>query len=209
MKKEYLVENFCLIVPEYPKMPTHYFIESYKDTELDPIDHQLVTTAIECSDDVEGLAKIGEVLLEMFSAEAVTNGYMGPNIYRIAVKIHDDDIGRAFISKAVKDLLHTYGQNEKNKKTNAAVKSQPKYFGQSGDPSKLTDEDVNTHSIKEKVSANIIELVNKLCDIEKSAMLQDQLKSEVLHTSTLLRKHNYKIPNKGLTSLLKKFGITK
>lgn len=29
MKKEYLVENFSLIIPEYPKMPTQYFIKAY------------------------------------------------------------------------------------------------------------------------------------------------------------------------------------
>ena len=45
-KKEYLVQNFLLIIPNFPKMPTHFFIESYKDKYLRPSDYLLMKLAI-------------------------------------------------------------------------------------------------------------------------------------------------------------------
>ena len=46
----------------------------------------------------------------MFIDDAVTNGYLGPSIYNIAKCFYHDEIGQAFIAKAVKDLLHLYSQ---------------------------------------------------------------------------------------------------
>ena len=45
-KKEYLVQNFTVIIPNYPKMPTHYFIEAYIDKYLRPSDYTFIKTAI-------------------------------------------------------------------------------------------------------------------------------------------------------------------
>ena len=46
MKKEYLVEMFEPVIPNYPKMPVYYFIEAFKDRHLDAIDYQLIISAI-------------------------------------------------------------------------------------------------------------------------------------------------------------------
>ena len=39
--------------------------------------------------------------------------------------------------------------------------------------------------------------------------MQSQLRGEILNTSAILRKKNFKIQNKGMIGLLRKFGISK
>ena len=90
MKKEYLVENFSLIIPEYPKMPTQYFIKAYQGDYIDAADHNLIETSIYINQDVEGLIEIGETLERMYCHDAVANGYMANNIYQICKKVLEE-----------------------------------------------------------------------------------------------------------------------
>lgn len=90
MKKEYLVENFLPLISQYPKMPSQYFIENYTDNSLDASDYDLIKTAVHSSEDVEGLTKIGEVLLRIFNSHGVQNAYIAPLIYSVAKKVASD-----------------------------------------------------------------------------------------------------------------------
>lgn len=126
------MENFAPLVSLYPKMPAQYFIEAYTSNNLDASDFDLIRTAIQIGEDVEGLAKIGEVLLKIFTSHAVLNSYTAPLIYNIAKKTIDDEIGQAFITKAVKDCLHTYSILETQKKNPKIAQPQPMYFNHKG-----------------------------------------------------------------------------
>ena len=109
-KKEYLVQNFALVLPNHPKMPTHFFIEVYKDKYLRSSDYIFVQTAIKQTDDIESLVRIGDVLITMFAYDAVANHYIAPLINTIANKVIKDEMGQAFVKKAVKDGLYYFGQ---------------------------------------------------------------------------------------------------
>lgn len=89
-------------------MPSHYFIEAYTQNNLDPADFHLVHNAVALSEDIQGLAKIGEVILRIFNSHAVLNGYLAPLIYTIAKKIINNEIGHAFVLKVIKDTLHAF-----------------------------------------------------------------------------------------------------
>ena len=86
----------------------------------------------------------------MFAHNSVTNGYLGPSIYGIARRGLADEIGEAFIVKAVKDLLHVYSILETHRKNPMVAKPQPLYFGHKGNSSKLTEGEVIDFTIKEK-----------------------------------------------------------
>lgn len=79
-----------MYIPLYPKMPIQYFIEVYSQNSLDASDYDLIRTSIYNSEDVEGLVKIGEVILRIYNTHAVLNGYLAPLIYTIAKKTIDD-----------------------------------------------------------------------------------------------------------------------
>lgn len=57
---------------------------------------------------------------------------MASSIYKIAKKIFDDEIGQAYIAKAVKDCLHSYSIIETQKKNPKVAQPQPMYFNYKG-----------------------------------------------------------------------------
>jgi hypothetical protein len=89
LKKEYLVENFRVVILQYPRIPSHYFIEAYPHSPLGPPDFHLLTTAIHWSQDIEGLTRIGQFLLKAFSDHPLLNADTGPLIYTVANKTVD------------------------------------------------------------------------------------------------------------------------
>lgn len=90
-KKEYLVENFSLVIPDYPKMPTQYFIQAYKNKYIDAADYSLIYMVLLIKEDAEGLIAIGETLIGMYTHDAVANCYLGPCLYTIAKKIISEE----------------------------------------------------------------------------------------------------------------------
>ena len=53
-------------------------------------------------------------------------------MYIIAKKTINDEIGKAFIVKAIKDSLHSYSLIETQKKNPKIAQPQPMYFGYKG-----------------------------------------------------------------------------
>lgn len=88
-------------------MPSQHFITAYSKNSFDPTDFDLIRTAISINEDIEGLSKIGEILLKVFNSNAVINSYVGPLIKETGKKIAHDEIGQAFIHKAIKDCLYS------------------------------------------------------------------------------------------------------
>lgn len=75
-------------------MPTQYFIQAYKGNYLDAADHVLIESSIYINEDLDALIEIGETVLNMYSQDAVANGYMGNSIYQVAKKIVEEEGGQ-------------------------------------------------------------------------------------------------------------------
>lgn len=151
-------------------------------------------------------------MLKIFNSHAVLNSYIAPLIYSIAKKTVDDEIGQAFITKAVKDCLHSYSVLETQKKNPKIAQPQPMYFNFKGNSEKLTEEEIDSFKTKEKEAANTIALVDKLCDLVKALnldSLSSTLRDQVLEANAYIKKNNFKVAAKGITALIKKFSISK
>lgn len=57
-KREYLVKNFVTVLPKFPKIPTQYLIEVYKEGTLKTSDLELVNFSINLSQDISCLTRI-------------------------------------------------------------------------------------------------------------------------------------------------------
>lgn len=86
-KREYLVRNFIEILPQFPKIPTQYLIESYKEGCLKTCDFELIKSAINVSTDSNCLSKIGDTLTKLFLSQATLNYFLGPILFQIYKKI--------------------------------------------------------------------------------------------------------------------------
>ena len=206
------MQNLALVLPHHPKMPTHFFIEAYREKYLRSSDYIFIQTAIKQTDDLESLVRIGDVLINMFGHDAVANHYLAPLINTIANKVIKDEVGQAFVKKAVKDGLYYFGQIESQKKIPQVSKPQPMYFNWKGNSEKLNEVETEVYLTKEKESMNLIELVDRLAAKSKELendSLETQLREELLNANAYLRKNTFKTGNKRLSNILRKFGISK
>ncbi len=117
-------------------------------------------------------------MLRIFNSHGVLNAYLAPLLFKIVKKTVDDEIGQAFICKAVKDSLHSYSIIETQKKNPKVAQPQPMYFNYKGNSEKLNEDDIDIFKAKEKEAINIIQFVDKICDFVK-AMNLDSLSSQL------------------------------
>ena len=102
------MENFSILAANFPKLPSHFFVETYREKYLNPLDYILISICLEKNEDPQGLAKIAETLMNMFLYDSVANHYLAPLINDIAKKIAKEEVGQTFIRKGVKDCLHLF-----------------------------------------------------------------------------------------------------
>ena len=131
-------------------MPVQYFIKAYQGDYINAVDYSLIETAIQLNSDLEGLLDIGNVLLKMYSHDAVANCYLGPSIYRVAKKSINSELGQEFTKKAINDLLKVYSNKEVHKKIAQVATPQPMYFNYKGNSEKLSEEVYDSYRIGEK-----------------------------------------------------------
>ena len=77
--------------------------------------------------------------MSMYIHNPVANAYLAHLIFGIGKKVIDDEIGQAFIKKAVKDGLHAFTARETTKKIPQVGKPQPMYFAVKGNSEKLSE----------------------------------------------------------------------
>lgn len=109
-KREYLVRTFITVLPKFPKIPTQYLIEAYKEGTLKTSDLELIHFAITLSTDPTCLIKIGESLLKLFNSHAVLNNFLGNVLYKLCVRVFEEESGKIFAMKIIKECLSRYSQ---------------------------------------------------------------------------------------------------
>jgi hypothetical protein len=57
-KREYLVRSFITVLPKFPKIPTQYLIDTYKEGTLKTSDLELVTFALNLTNDFSCVIRI-------------------------------------------------------------------------------------------------------------------------------------------------------
>jgi hypothetical protein len=67
-KKDYIVNGFMTILSQFPSIPSDMFIKNYHIGKLNPSDFILICEAIDISEDINSLIKIGDVVKDIFLA---------------------------------------------------------------------------------------------------------------------------------------------
>ena len=57
-KREYLVRNFVTVLPKFPKIPTQYLIEAFKEDFLKTSDLEFILFSLNLSQDINCLSHI-------------------------------------------------------------------------------------------------------------------------------------------------------
>ena len=155
------MRGFVTVLPKFPRIPSQFLIDSYKDGTLKTSDYEFIRSAIGIAQDNSIRLRIAETLLKLFSSSATLNHFLAPMIFGICRRLVGEDGGRTFIMKVVHDCLGQYAQLEGSQKMASIAKHQPMYFVQKGNE-KFKKEEEEEFLIGEKSAKNLLALVEKL-----------------------------------------------
>jgi hypothetical protein len=66
-KRDYLLSQFIEVLPQFPSVPINFMVEVFKETKLNNSETQLITSAVNLSNDPVCLMKIGQSCLGYFA----------------------------------------------------------------------------------------------------------------------------------------------
>ena len=107
-KREYLVRGFSTLISRFPKIPTQHLMTSYKESNISTADLEFVFISLQNAPDLGSTIKIAEVLLKIFNKQANINHFLGPVIYKVCKKTLQEDVGRLFIMRVIRESLSQY-----------------------------------------------------------------------------------------------------
>ena len=162
--------------------------------------------------DLPSIIKIGEITIKLFNGQPLLNAYLGPVIFKICKRTFEDDNGKLYAMRVVRECLAQYTQLEGMKKIPEIAKKQPMYLVQKGNE-KYSPEEEHDFLVTDKSGKNIMTLVERAVDLilsAKSDTLNLNLKQELMETNAIIKKSQYRASNKSISNILsKKFGITR
>lgn len=65
-KRDYLVENFLPLISKFPTIPTEYFIQHLKSTQMSNAEFLLVCESIEINESITTLVSVGTSIKGLF-----------------------------------------------------------------------------------------------------------------------------------------------
>ena len=104
------MRGFVTVLPKFPRIPSQFLIESYKEGTLKTSDYEFIRSAIGIAQDNGIRLKIAQTLLKLFAASATVNHFLAPMIFGVCRRLVGEEGGRAFITRVVHDCLSQYAQ---------------------------------------------------------------------------------------------------
>ena len=143
--------------------------------------------------------KIGQSCLKYFAEDSLHHVNFTRVLYKICQKTFDSDQGKSLILKTIKGCLQSYANVAIQKKNPKIVKQQPLYGIKKAHLQKVSEEESNDYVLKEKMQANWISLVDKLCELiieSANEDLEKSIREELLETNSFVKKNHFKMGSK-------------